>query len=496
MVTPETPALSGQVFNGTKWYVAMRWCLKGMGFVSSAFLARLLMPEDFGLIGMSLVALGLITVLFNFGVTWALLQNNEATDQHFDTAWSIRLLQSMAIAVLLIISAPYLAQFYQDSRIELIVQILALVSVIKGFENIGIVKFQKEMAFAKDFKFNVLPKFLSVFVTIGLAFYYQSYMALLISMVVSDAIKVVISYLVIDFRPKFEFKKMSEIWGFSKWMLVNNFADYISQQGDLFLLSMVTSVENLGYYRWGSELSLVAITEVQQPFSRALTPAFVKLKHDQPRLTAAYLKALSGMTLVAIPIALGFGAVSQELIPIFLGGGDKWLPVVPIINALVFFAMMTAMCGISSTLLVISGHVKQRAYVSWLNAIVAVATLYPAYELFGLVGVAYSRVIVGVATFFLISYLVSLYCNVGLLSILKAIWRSLLAGLIMYVLVLNLSQWLPYSLWLVLLIKAILGAVIYISCSLIFWVISGKPSTLESDIIDKLKVKLWPSVNN
>ena len=486
----KTNSLSKQVFNGARWYVAMRWSVKGMGFISSAFLARLLVPEDFGLVATVLVIFGLISLLFEFGVNWALIQNNNATDDDFDTAWTIRIIQALVVSVILMIVAPYIAQWYEDARIEFIVYIVATATLIKGFENIGIVKFQKEMQFSKDFSFKVFPKILSTAVTISLAFYYQSYMALVVGTLIASSIEVIISYVMCHYRPRFTLNKFSDIWGFSQWVLVRNFADYISQQGDILLLSGMTTTTNLGFYRWATELSFMAVTEVQQPFSRVLVPALVKLKTEPTRLIAAYLKALSAMTLVAIPVALGFGAVSQELIPIFLGGGDKWLPIVPIINGLVFFAMATAMYGTSINLLTITGNVKYIAYISWFTAAITVASLYPAYQYLGLIGIAYSRIFIGILTFIIVSVLVSNRCGVAIMDIIAAIWRPVFSGIVMYFTLLQLSDMLTVAPWLILVIKIMVGAVIYTSLTLALWYLAGKPATMEADIINKIKTKL------
>ena len=279
-----TSSLSQKVFKGAKWYVAMRWSIRFLGIISSAFLARLLVPEDFGLVALVMVIYGLINLLFQFGVNWALIQNNKATDEHFDTAWSIRLIQSVAVAVLLAVSAPWVADFYGDARLVQICQILAVATLVRGFENIGTVKLQKELKFKDDFKFNVLPKLVSTGFTIALAFYFQSFLALVFGTVFHNLIVVVVSYRMVSYKPSFSFSKLDEIWGFSKWILVRNLADYVSRDGDLFMLSSLTTAGMVGYYRWGTELSFMTISEVQQPFSRVLVPSLVKIKNDHVRL--------------------------------------------------------------------------------------------------------------------------------------------------------------------------------------------------------------------
>jgi len=151
MPQQNSKTLSGEVFKGTKWYTAMRWSIRGLGFVSSAILARLLIPEDFGLVAIVLVICGFLGVMFDFGVNWALVQNDKATDDHFNTAWTIRFFESLVFAAFLAGFSSFIASFYGDIRLEAICQILAVGTVIRGFENIGTVKFLKEMRFSKDF---------------------------------------------------------------------------------------------------------------------------------------------------------------------------------------------------------------------------------------------------------------------------------------------------------------------------------------------------------
>jgi len=490
MSQQSSKTLFGEIFKGTKWYTAMRWSIRGMAFISSAILARLLIPEDFGLVAIVLVIFGFVSLLFDFGVNWALLQNNKATDDHFDTAWTIRLFEALVLAVLLAAFSSLIASSYGDIRLEAICQIMAVGIVIRGFENIGTVKLQKEMRFSKDFLNNIIPKIISTFITIGLAFYYRSYMALVIGAVLHDLVVVVISYIIVSFRPKFSFKKISEIWGFSQWVLVGSIAEYISEKGDLVLLAMLTTPTRIGYYKWGTELSFMAISEVQHPFRRALIPGLVKIKDDHGRLIDAYLKSLGMLTLVAVPVALGFGGVAKELIPIFLGGGDKWLPIVPLVEGLVFYAMFTSLYTTSGTFLTITGNVKYTAYIFWIQALVTIAALYPAYRLAGLEGVAYSRAFIGFIMFFVVSLFVAQKCRVAFRQIVFVVWRPVVAGVVMYIVLINISSlWLLEN-WLVLIIKIILGVILYISFTLILWWLAGKPESTEKTLLGLMMKKV------
>jgi len=470
--------------------MAMRWSIKGLGFISSAVLARLLMPEDFGLVAMVFVIIGFISLLFEFGVNWALIQNNKATDDHFHTAWTIRLLQSIVIALLLAAFSSVIADFYHDIRVEAICQFMALGTLIRGFENIGVIKLQKDMRFARDFLYNVIPKIFSICLTISLAFYFRSYMALVLAEVMNSIIIVIASYVIIGFKPKLSFRKLSDIWGFSQWILMRNIAQYISEQGAMVFLSVLTVPAKVGYYKWGNELSTLTVSEIQLPFTRALLPGFAKIKDDHDRLIGAYLKALGIMTLVAVPIALGFGAVAPELIPLFLGGGDKWLPVVPVLQGLVFAATAISMYDISTNLLTISGNVKYTAYMFWIKAVVTMIVLYPAYYLAGLPGVAYSNALTNVIMFFVVSLFTVKQCQVAFSRILAVIWRPLFSGLAMYILLTWAFDFWDVASWIKLICKIMLGVLSYICFLLGLWHLSGKPDSAEQSILDRIIRKL------
>ena len=105
--------------------VGLRWSLRLLGAVNIAILARLLTPSDFGVVAMATAVVGLSKVFFEFGVDYALIRKNDATEDHFHAAWSIRLLQSFALATVLVVAAPYAAAHFDDPRVPSLLWVLA-----------------------------------------------------------------------------------------------------------------------------------------------------------------------------------------------------------------------------------------------------------------------------------------------------------------------------------------------------------------------------------
>ena len=297
------PPLRGALLLGSVWMLGVRWALRLLGAINIAIIARLLTPEDFGVVAMATAVVGLSKVFFELGVDFALIQKVDARTEHFNAAWSIRLLQAIALAATLVLIGPFVESYYNDPRVVPILGVLALSVLVQGLTNIGVVSFRKDLNFHKEFHFLVWSKFLSVGATIIIAFALRSYWALVIGILLGNFIQCVLSYLLHPFRPKISFAAAGDIWSFSKWMVVLQISDYVTLKFDRILIGGLVTPARLGHYTIGTELAQMATTELVSPVSRALVPGLAKLQSHPQRLRAAYLKTLAATALVTLPIA-------------------------------------------------------------------------------------------------------------------------------------------------------------------------------------------------
>ena len=165
---------------GTAWMIGARWATRLIGLVSMVILARLLAPEDYGLIAMAMLAYGLLETIAYAGVDLALMRQGADTRAHFDTAWTVQLIQGAFVGVLLLVAAPLTAAYFSEPRAVAVIQCIALRSVIDGAQNIGIVSFRKELDFAKEFRFTLYSKLINFLVIVGAAFWFRNYWALVV----------------------------------------------------------------------------------------------------------------------------------------------------------------------------------------------------------------------------------------------------------------------------------------------------------------------------
>ena len=138
--------------------LGFRLAQRGIGLLSTVVLARLLVPEDFGLVAMAMAIYGLVDLLSQFGFDTALIHKQDADRRHYDTAWTLNLVFRTLCGLLLIIAAPLGASLLEEPRLEAVIYVIAIVSLVQGFENIGIVAFRKDFHFNMEFHFRIAKK--------------------------------------------------------------------------------------------------------------------------------------------------------------------------------------------------------------------------------------------------------------------------------------------------------------------------------------------------
>lgn len=192
-----------QMATGAAWMVALKLVERSLGVVSTVILARLLTPQDFGLVAMAMVFIAVVEILQAFGFDVALIQDQHASREHYDSAWVLNVLLACLGTALLVAGAKAVSVFYDEPRVQAILYCLAVGAFVQGFENIGIVAFRKELTFDKEFRFQLAKKVMGFVVTVSLALIYRSYWALVIGAVVGRVVGVVLSYSAHPFRPRF-----------------------------------------------------------------------------------------------------------------------------------------------------------------------------------------------------------------------------------------------------------------------------------------------------
>lgn len=461
---------------------------RSLGFISTLFLVRLLAPEDFGVVAMAMSFVLLAEALGAFGFDIALIQHKDPTEEHYHTAWTCNVLIGGTLTVLLLGLAWPATRFYGHPELLVVFCCLAFGPFLASLENIGTVRFRKDLQFRKEFMFRASRRVLAFVVTLPLAFLLRDYWALVAGILISKLGGSVLSYVAQSFRPRFCLTKARDLFHVSKWLVLNNLATILRDRtADIFVGRMYGAAA-LGAYSMSYELSNMVTVELSASANRALLPSFAKID-GMDQLRAAYGNAMSVLALVALPAAAGVFAVAPFLVPVVLG--DRWLEAVGLMEILAFNGALLLFQSSISSVLMARGFPGAVAKANAFYVLVLASSLFVLGGLLGLKGIAWGVLATAVAVAPLYLYMLNRILGIGAGLFLRATARPVLAALVMAAVVrasmptYNVAAPIQQAIvWLVLGIA--IGVLVYCAAIYLLWLLAGRPEGAEKLLIGRL----------
>lgn len=483
---PVNSDIRTKIAKGVGWTVLTRLSIQGIGIISILIMARLLVPEDFGLVALATTFSGALMALSEFGFDTVLIQNQKATRRHYDTAWTMSVIRNAVLAIALVIGAEYLAVFFEDARLETIVYWLALGVFISGFENIGVVDFRKDLTFHKDMIFMAGGRLGMFFVTIPLAFIWGDYWALVAGIVATGIVKFILSFVMHSFRPRFDLIHWREIMHFSKWLVLHNIIGFAYHRADTFVIGKIMGASSVGLYSMALEISQMATANLVAPLRRALFPAYSKLSSDLVALKENFVDIFAIVMLVGTPIALGIGLVAEPMVYALLG--SNWLEAIPLLQILSIHGFLSIIGAGSGPVYLAMARPYYLAWFTGAGCVLLIPLMIIGTTNWGAVGAAWAltatTALVITADFIMVLRLLKM----SVARLFTRAWRPVIAALAMAAVVIEVQlQWpAPESSaeWLALLCVGVLaGALVYTSSIVFLWWITGCKEGAEQHLL-------------
>jgi O-antigen/teichoic acid export membrane protein len=311
----EAEALRKKAIRGGLWVFALRTAQQVLTFVRLIILARILAPTDFGLMGIAAVTMAALDVFSETGFQAALVQKKGDIRRYLDTVWTVSVARGLTLFAIIYISAPYVAAFFMAPKAEAIIRVISLSPLLSAFTNIGIVYFQKDLEFDRQFRYQLAGTTSDFAVSIGLALMTHSVWALVFGLLAGNIARLIASYVLHPYRPKLnlDMKAASELFGFGKWVLGSGVLIFLITQGDNIVVGRLLGVAALGLYQMAYLISNAPATEITQVISQVTFPAYSKIQDNLVRLRQAYLEVLKTTALAAFPLASFWGRTGSQL---------------------------------------------------------------------------------------------------------------------------------------------------------------------------------------
>lgn len=463
---------------GIVWMIAARLMDRAVGICSTLILARLLVPDDFGLIAMATAIGGMLDLLGSFSFDMALIQNQNATRKHYNTVWTFNLIFAMVCTAGLIALAHPAAEFYKEPRLVTVMYVMSGIYFLSGFGNIGVVNFRKELNFRQEFILIFARRIITFIVTIIGAYMLRSYWALLAGMVTGRLVGVAMSYTMNSYRPWFSLAAATELFHFSRWMLLNNGLGFLRHDGCTFIIGRAFGANGLGIYSVSYEISNLPTTELVAPINRVTFPGFSKLQTPE-LIRESYLRLLGMITLLILPVGIGIAAVAEPLVTAMLG--DKWLTGIPLIAILGVSGAINATQTNNASVWLALGRPHEVAIVQACYLAILFPALYFFLTKFGMIGVGYAYLLAQSVDVVLEMRTTRRLLNFRWGEVARTVWRPLVGVASMYLLVTEVDRMLTgMQPWLRLLIDCGAGAAAYCAVVLGLWWSSAKPEGAEA----------------
>jgi O-antigen/teichoic acid export membrane protein len=470
---------------GVAWTVGARWASRGIGLISTIILARLLQPTDFGLVAMGALTVQFVLVFADAGQAMAVIRNVDATEEHFDTAWTMSIVIGVCVSAILLAAAPLAGLYFHEPRAIAVVRVIALKPLINGFTNVGVLQFRKDLRFGKDFQFLTIQRLSTFIVGIALAFALRSYWALVIASVCGEVLSVFASYRLSPYRPRLRLTKLHEIWSYSIWMQCGNIGSFFGEQTDQLVVGGVAGAGSMGLYNVSRDVASAPTEELVVPMARVLFPYYATLQHEPSLLAKAYLDVLSCMGLVALSTGVGVALVADDLVSTVLG--QKWAAGAPLIAWLAVGSGILGVSRSANAVVIATGGGRLFALRSWFFVMLfAPAALIGGLN-WGAIGVAVSRTLVTLLFAPVMFYTAMKVTEITAKDIMGRLWRPVLAASAMAAAVKlsGLNAAVPPG-PIRLICDVGVGSVTFSATILLLWVLANRPAGAEHIIVRQL----------
>lgn len=356
-------------------------------FASMAVLARLLTPEDYGLIGMATVITGFVEYFKDLGLSAATIQREKINHQQVSTLFWINLSVGCLMAIILILISPMIASFYREPRLKMVTIGLAANFIFSGLTVQHQALLRRQMQFTSLAKIEVLAMAMGVLTAITAAFYGLSYWALVLMLMATAITNAIGVWIACGWRPGMPSRKaqVTSMLAFGVNLTGFGIVNYFSRNLDNVLIGRRWGSQQLGLYAQAYKLLLLPIQQINNPITSVALPTLSSLQTDTVRYSRYYYKAILLITTLGMPIVAFMFAAADKVILLILG--QQWLGAVPIFRLLAPAAFVGTFNVAAGWVYQSLGRTDRQFYLGTVMAIIT-STIFIISVNWGIVGVA------------------------------------------------------------------------------------------------------------
>ena len=461
--------LKTKTIKGMFWSFSEIVSLQGINFVVQIFLARLLMPEDFGLIGMITIFIAVSQSLIDSGFTSALIREKNVTNTDYSTVFYFNLVVSVVIYFILFFSSPLISNFYNEPRLVSIIRILSVVIIINAFGLIQRTILIRELDFKTQTKITFVSSVLSGIVAIILAFLGLGVWALVIRQILMQLTQSLMLMIHNKWIPSLEFNVISfkHFFGFGWKLLVSGLIDTLYTNIYYPIIGKFFSATDLGFFTNAKKMNDIPSMATSQAVQKVSYPVLSQIQDNEKSLKNSFRKAIKNTTFINFPLMMGLAAIADPLIKLLIG--EKWAPSIPYFQILCFTGILYPLHALNLNILQVKGRSDLFLKIEIFKKIIGIISIIVVLFFgLGIIGLLWAQVFTNIISFFINSFYSKRMIGYSSLDQIKDICPTFFASMIMAGVVYSLLFFLHLNNILLLLIQIPVGILVYILLSHVF----------------------------
>lgn len=393
-------SLKQKTISGLFWTFSQQFGVQFINFLVSIMLARLLMPEDFGLIGMLTVFISIGTSLKDSGLTSSLIRTKEPDQADYSTVFIINFFGSILVYLILFFCAPFIADFYNQEVLVDILRVYTLSFIISAFSGVQGTKLTKEMNFRLQMTIQIPSLVIGGLVGVLLAYFGYGVWSLVYMNLIQTLLSTIQLLIRSGWKPSliFDKEKFRYHIGFGYKLTLSGLINTIYSNAYNLVIGKFFSPAQLGFYARANSLKQLPVQNLSSALNKVTYPMFASIQNDERKLKEAYRKLMQQVLFWLTPVMICLAIIAEPFIRILIG--EKWMPAVPYFQILCMVGIMYPLNAYNLNILNVKGRsdlflrleIIKKAVMS-----VGIACAIP----FGIYGLLYFQLIFSIVAFFI-----------------------------------------------------------------------------------------------
>jgi len=448
--------------NGISWTLVNQVGSQLIALLVSVTLARLLMPQDFGTVGMVTVFTGFAGVLSSFGLGSSIVYKQNPTQLQLSTIFWFNCIIGLIFTGFFWILSPAIASYYQKPTLEILTKVISISFIINGLTSV------QENILVKDLKFKSLTiisyiaTVLSAIVAVSMALMGYGVWSIVVQGLAGSIIRSLILWSNSSWIPKlqFRFSSIKSLFNFGMNVTANGSLNYWARNYDNFIIAKFLGDDALGIYGRVYGLMLLPLRNISQVIGKVLFPSFSSIKEDKNRIKQVYLKMTRVIALITFPMMIGLWSVAKEFVIVVFG--EQWLAMIPILKIMVLLGMVQSILTINGTIYNSQGRADLAFKVGLLLKAVIIGGITVGLFLDGLKGVAIGYTVASIINAIPSLYFAGRLIDLKVMEQIKNLKEVLLASILMGIGIQIFGGFVEDTAYLVqLVVKVLLGIILY-----------------------------------